>query len=110
MEDILQINLQDIDHSFNLFSKTVNHILDEISPLKKNKINKNISKRTKSNPWITNGILTSIHNRDGLYKRFIREKNPTTKFLLQERLKKYRNKISLICRLSKSNYYKKIFQ
>lgn len=101
-DDILQIELQDVTHSFDVLVGTVNGLLDEYAPYKK--ITKKNNRRTKSNPWITNGLLTSIHKRDLLYKRYIREKDPTTKTFLQKRFKSYRNRISSLCRLSKSNF------
>ncbi|XP_057290769.1 uncharacterized protein LOC130613442 [Hydractinia symbiolongicarpus] len=96
---ILQLSTDDPNVSFNNFYNSFNSLLDKYAPLK---TTCNKKSRKKSNPWITNGILTPITKRDLLHKRFLREKDPYFKSLLLERFKKYRNKIVTLCRLSKS--------
>ncbi|XP_057308206.1 uncharacterized protein LOC130646085 [Hydractinia symbiolongicarpus] len=96
---ILQPSTDDPNVSFDNFYNSFNSLLDKYAPLK---TTCNKKSRKKSNPWITNGILTSITKRDLLHKRLLREKDPYFKSLLLERFKKYGNKIVTLCRLSKS--------
>ena len=103
---VLHLDAEDPNLSFDSFFNSVNSLLDKYAPYKKTSKRK---KRKKSNPWITNGILTSIGKRDHLYKCFLKEKEPVLKSLLKESFKKYRNKITILCRLSKHNFYDKYF-
>ena len=81
--------------------------MDKHAPLKKIV---NCKKRRKSNhPWITKGILISIIKRDHLHKCVLKEKDPDLKSLLLESFKKYRNRISSLCKLSKINFFHRFF-
>ena len=63
----------DTNQSFSKFFKKIEKLLDETAPIRK------LSKkemRLKERPWITNGILTSMKERDSLYKEFTNEKDP----------------------------------
>ena len=114
LNDIRQINWDDTLHllaedpslSFDIFHNTIKCLLDKHVPLKKTSHSK---KRSKSNPWITKGILTSIVKRDRLHHYFRKEKDPFLKSLYLENFKKYRNKIVSLCKLSKSNFFNKFF-
>ncbi|XP_057310678.1 uncharacterized protein LOC130648640 [Hydractinia symbiolongicarpus] len=105
-DDILQLNVDDPNLAFNNFYNCINSLLVNHAPLKKTC---NKKRKKKSNPWITNGILTSIIKRDHLHKCFLREKDPLLKSSLLESFKKYRNKIVSLCRMSKSNFLNKYF-
>ncbi|XP_057310296.1 uncharacterized protein LOC130648273 [Hydractinia symbiolongicarpus] len=89
---ILQPSTDDPNVSFDNFYNSFNSLLDKYAPLK---TTCNIKTRKKSNPWITNGILTSITKRDLLHKRFLREKDPYFKSLLLEVSKSVKNIISV---------------
>ena len=52
-------------------------------------------------PWITKGILHSIHARNRLYKIYLR--HPTV--LNKENYKRYRNLLTTLIRLSRKLYY-----
>ena len=106
--DNMQIEMHDVNYAFDMLINTVDGLLDEHAPYRK-MTKKNI-RRTKSNPWISNDILISINKRDLLYKRYIKETYPVTKALLHEKFKLYRNKITSLCRLSKSNFCNKYFR
>ena len=103
---ILHLDADDPNISFDNFYNSINNLVDKYAPLKKTS---NKKRRSKSNPWITNGILTSITKRDHLHKNFLKEKDPFFKSLLQQSFKLYRNKIVALCRLSKSNFFNKYF-
>ena len=95
--DTMQIEMHD-NYVFEMLINTVNGLLDEHAPYRK--MTKKKIRRTKSSPWITNGILISINKRDLLYKRYIKETDPVSKALLHEKFKLYRNKITSLCRLT----------
>ena len=101
LNDIRQINWDDTLHllaedpslSFDIFHNTIKCLLDKHVPLKKTSHSK---KRSKSNPWITKGILTSIVKRDRLHHYFRKEKDPFLKSLyLESSLKNIEIKLSL---------------
>ena len=52
-------------------------------------------------PWITKGILTSIKTQNRLYKKYLKSKCETN----CKTYKMYRNKLTHIKEMSKSNYY-----
>ena len=90
--DTMQIEMHDVNYAFDMLINTVNGLLDVYTcHIQKNDQE---NRRTKSNPWISNGILISINKRDLLYKRYIKETAPVTKALLHEKFKLYRNKIT----------------
>ena len=64
-------------------------------------IKSNNRKNNNKMPWITKGILCSIHTRNRLYKTSLR--HPT--FLNKDRYKKIRNKLTTLIRLSRKLYY-----
>ena len=52
-------------------------------------------------PWITKGILTSIKTQNRLYRKYLKSKSET----IFKTCKTYRNKLTHLKELSKSNYY-----
>ena len=76
--------------SFDVVNKNV--------PLKEMS-NKEIKRKKK--PWITKGIITSIHKRNSYLKKIRKS--------LLIRYKCYRDKINHLIRKSKKNYYCKYF-
>ena len=76
--------------SFDVINKNV--------PLKEMS-NKEIKRKKK--PWITKGIITSIHKRNSYLKKIRKS--------LLIRYKCYRDKINHLIRKSKKNYYCKYF-
>ena len=61
--------------------------------------------KRKKKPWITNGIITSIHKRNSYLKKFRKTDNQ----LFFIRYKCYRDKINHLIRKSKKDYYYKKF-
>ena len=102
----MQIEMHDVNYAVDMLINTVDGLFD--APYRK--MTKKKIRRTKSNPWISNGILISINKRDLLYKRYIKETDPVSKALLHEKFKLYRNKFTSLCRLSKSNFCNKYFR
>ena len=104
--DIIDINNNDINESFNSFFQNFNNILDKHIPLKKLS-NKNFKRNFK--PWITLGILKSLKKRSVLHSRYLRAKDPERKQLLNQRFKVYRNMLVTLIRKSKQNHFNKYF-
>ena len=85
---------------------TFNSILDKHAPLQK------LTKKElklKEKPWITRGILKSIQVRDSTYKKLIKAKDDGNKKYLEQKLKTYRNKLTVLIRESKKRYYEEFF-
>ena len=105
-KEIIKIDKNDPNYSFNEFEKKVNIIIDNYIPLKK--LNKKEIKQL-SKPWISLGIRNSIRRRDLLYKKFIKAKSNDKKIEYHANYKKLRNTIVTLCRVSKRNYYHNYF-
>ena len=74
-------------------------ILDKHAPFKKLPIQEEkLSKKL----WITTGILNSIKNKNTLYRKVIRVKDPVRITSLRNKFKLYRNKLDKILKASKS--------
>ena len=71
------------------------------------RVKKNNRRLTIRRPWISKGILKSIHTKNALFKQYIR-KPGTISF--HEKFKRYRNKLNAIIRLARKEYYKKKIQ
>ena len=54
--------------------------------------------------------MTSIRQKDKLYKNFSRAKDCQMKQKLHKEFKKYRNNINILTRISSANYYQRFFQ
>ena len=63
-------------------------------------------KKLYKQPWITDGLLTSIQKRHKLYKRYL--KNPSTGNKKRHTI--YKNKLTLLLRNAKQKYYYNLFQ
>ena len=79
----------------------------QYAPLKKLS-NKEI--KTLRKPWITTGILKSIAKKNKINRKYNRTKNPIKKEELHQLYKTYKNSITKLARLSKTNYYCKYFE
>ena len=85
-----------------MFSRFHNKILDLIDthvPLRTRMVS---SKKFRKEPWLTNGLCTSILKCKRLYKLGI-EKNPSD--TVNEQYKNYRNCLNKIKRQAKLSYY-----
>ena len=104
--NIISIDKNHPNHSFNSSETKINSLIDTYLPLKKH-TNKEINLQFK--PWITCGIRKSIQRRDNLYKRFIKAKDIHIKEDYHKRYKKLRNQIVTLCRESKMLHYQQFF-
>ena len=86
--------------------KIINALLDKHTP-KKPMTTKEL--KTRSKPWLTSGILTSIKNKNKIYNKFCQAKEQTRKQHFHEKFKIYRNFLANLARRSKQNYYRKYF-
>ena len=104
MSDIYTSNDPDVayDRLVQIYSET----LDECIPVKTARFNKY---HHKKEPWITNGILKSIKERDKLHKKFRLETNTAVKEQLRKQYNSYRNSLSKLIRLTKFEYQRQKF-
>ena len=91
--DIINIDQNDVNSSFNSFETTINALIEQYMPIKK--MSKNEIKQLYK-PWITNGIRNSIRRREKLYKKFIKAKNQEVKNEHHHNYKELRNQIVTI--------------
>ena len=105
--EALKVNDKNVDTSLGNFLQIFNSLLEEHAPLKQI-IKKEI--KTKSKPWVTTVILTSIRNKNKIYNTFCKAKYQKRKDLLHQQFKNYRNILSNLTKKSKENYYKEYFQ
>ena len=103
----LKINENHTNQSFDRFFNVFETILDAYAPLKK-LTNKEI--KLNLNLRLTNGIITSIRQKDKLCKIFSRAKDCQMKQKLHKEFQKYRNNINILTRISRANYYQRFFQ
>ena len=87
----------DANKSYDIFIHKLLHYYNQYIPLVKT----TKRKYQKKQPWITNGILRSIHTRTRLYKISLRHPTATNK----EKYKTYRNKLTAVIRVSRKLYY-----
>ena len=94
------------NYSLEKLLNITNLILDEHAPYKK------VPKKFMPNstkPWLTKGIIKSIHNKHKIYKKFIKTKDPTQKQQQLTMFKRYRNLVLQLSRTSKKNYFNSFF-
>ena len=104
--EILALEKNDCEESFNSFLNELNSLIDIHAPIKK------LSKRQlklATKPWITKGILTSMKIRDNLFREYLESSSPNIKIFLHSRYKQYRNRIVSLLRTSKKLYYRQYF-
>ena len=94
------------EESFNIFFQKIEDILNVMAPIKTLSLNE---KKTNKKPWITSGILKSIHNRDKLHKKYLKENCSSRKSALHDQFKQKRNMIILLLKKSKQEYYANYF-
>ena len=68
------------------------------------------AKKHKKSPWITNGILKSINNRNKLYKKLKQSRIDYVDYITKKtEFNKYRNTLSKTITNAKRVYYKQMF-
>jgi hypothetical protein len=106
LEDLKQKNLEYI-----LYTTNPNEVLDRLTyelttVLSKNKTIKTIPKQYRNiKPWITQGILRCIRNRDNLQKQL---KNDPFNEILKITYKRYRNTCNKLIKKQKRNYEREL--
>ena len=93
------LNFQHHNHNFDMFMDKINKLYNKHYPIK----TKFISTNRLRKPWITSGILASIKHKCNLFKL------SKLGLVSEEFYKRYRNQVSLLIKISKSNYYNNIF-
>ena len=92
---------------YNIFFNCIEKLLDEMAPIRRlSKKEINLLKR----PWITNGLLKSMHDRDLTHSNFVKENDPEAKGELFKMYKRKRNLVKILIRRSKQDYYVAYFE
>ena len=105
--NVLKLDMQNVDLSFNNFYEAINAVLDKHAPYQK--VKKYILK-LKTKPWITAGIQNSIKIKNRLFKNYINKKDFTLKNEMHVEYKKHRNMLSTLTKKSKNSYYDNFFR
>ena len=105
-DEVIDINKNDVNFSMENFLSKFNILLDEHMPLKK--ISQKQFKQ-KYKPWISNHILSKIHEKNKLLKKYVNCKNHVRKSGLFEQFKVLKNEITQLTRTGKKSYYQKYF-
>lgn len=83
--------------AYQVFHDKLSNIYNIHCPIKSTKLSK---RKTPRKPWITPGLVKSIHTKDKLYKKYITNRNPENK----TNYNKYRNTLNSLLRISKKNH------
>ena len=97
---------KNVNDQVKILLDKVNDILNVMAPIRK------LSKREiklKQNPWITQGLLKSMRDRDKMYKQFTKETDPVKKHGFFTTYKQKRNLIITLLRQSKASYTLPLF-
>ena len=89
------------------FLKIVKKYLDKHTSYKAIKCSK---RQYETKPCISPGLANYVRNKNKLYKRFFKEKDPKTKEYYEKQFKLCRNHISSLLRERKDSYYKQCFE
>ena len=92
---------------FENFMLIINNLLDKHAPFKEQVKRK---EKLRFKPWITKGILTSIKQRNKIYKEMIKAKISQIKQLKFSLYKRYRNIIVDLLKNCKESHYRKYFE
>ena len=109
---VLQLNQNNVNLTSDNYLDTMNALINSHAPLKKQSNNKakKQQKKQKSNkkqqqfqqkPQITRGIQNSIHNKNILFKKYIKCNNPKNKNALHNEFKIYRNNFAILMKQNK---------
>ena len=107
--DIQSINWDDLlgdvyepGSMFDSFYNKISEVIDTHIPIKQSSRHE---LKSRSKPWITSGIRTSIRIKNALFKKFLKTKST----YYHAKFKLYRNKLNHLIKLSKRNYYNNFF-
>ena len=92
-----------LDKKYEEFQSKVLNLINKHAPLK---FKTKRQRKQLLKPWITNGILKSIHNKNKLYKNYLKTKDD----FWYQRYKKHRTMLNHVIRLSKRQYHLSYFE
>ena len=90
-------SIHDPEKAYNIFDNKMSNLLDIHCPMKTKKRSK---RKTPRKPWVTNGLIKSLHTKDKLYKAYLNKPTPENKI----KYTKYRNSLNHLLRQSKKSY------
>uniref|UniRef100_A0A3B5QAJ9 Reverse transcriptase domain-containing protein n=1 Tax=Xiphophorus maculatus TaxID=8083 RepID=A0A3B5QAJ9_XIPMA len=93
---------RNIDKAFDIFTKIFKAFYDKNCPI----VTCNYRQKNKHKPWITKGIHNACKKKNNLYKQFIKYKTVEA----EQKYKSYKNKLTIIMRKCKTDYYSKILE
>ena len=105
-QDILQLEKEDPNLSFQQYLTTINTLIDKYMPLKKMS-RKEIKQQYK--PWVTKNILQTIKERESLHRKFINAKDLAIKADYHTKYKKLRTKVLDDMKENKKLYFQEFF-
>ena len=101
------IHNTDPNHNYDILEHAIKETHSECFLERRVKIN---VKKHKKTPWITNGILKSINNRNKLYKKLKQSRIDSVDYITKKtEFNKYRNTLSKTITNAKRVYYKQMF-
>ena len=87
-------NLEDPNHCWEFITQAIEHIINPMCPLKKHRV------RNSNEPWLSNGILEAIFDKDQAWKLAKRTKNADDII----RAKRLRNEVKDMIRRAKKDF------
>jgi len=60
-----------------------------------------LNEKHKNKPWLSSGMINSIHHKNKLYKKYLSQKNDISKLTYTN----YRNKLDKLLKIAKNEYY-----
>ena len=100
--DVLLRDVYEPSSMFDGLNNKISEVIDTHIPIKQ------LSRqelKSRSKPWVTSGIRTSIRVENGLFKKFLKAKST----YYHARVKFYRNKLNHLTKLSNRSYYNNFF-
>ena len=87
-------NLEDPNHCWEFITRAIEHVINPMCPLKKCRV------RNSNEPWLSNGILEAIFDKDQAWKLAKRTKNADDII----RAKRLRNEVKDMIRRAKKDF------
>ena len=103
---VLQLNQDNVNITFENYLNTVNTLNNSHAPLKK--LNKK-QRKFQQKSWITKEIQNAIEKKSRLFKKYIKCVD-SNKNILHQEYKTYRNSLSTLLKQSKKCYYNSHFR
>ena len=100
--DVLLRDVYEPSGMFDGLNNKISEVIDTHIPIKQ------LSRqelKSRSKPWVTSGIRTSIRVENGLFKKFLKAKST----YYHARVEFYRNKLNHLTKLSNRSYYNNFF-